>query len=1073
MLFLVLDCFFHTSCRDVPGEKGTATQVLSSDPYGNEQEFVNFSFLNSRAAGGVVVEENHADFVEKNLLAAQTETKLDLSELIMPSHTDREFGTRLSPVPGTNETVVAYLRCRYLTPAPAAHLKNARANTDARHSMGVIDVEQDRGDVEAPPSKRKTEHSQQLEQDPSIDLDHLIRFVVENFQERKASVSAVSHSEKAEEVQIGTPLVVSEDRLQEETKLLTEEILDVLKDWDFVYGRFGVREDIVKNAIDAHKRKGIFPISFNHPYEVQQAYVVEPVFGAENVEAKKISAPDRAKHTTNRNVKKVLRKDPTLETSKSTVFALSVPHLRSSLIFSRRSSPARLYSALMVDDVENNAGGNANGTTAEKIKAVAEDHVDVDDILPPAGGQSFEYRYHKNYHSAMFGFSHKKAGWDCARHLEIMQSRALLLFADPVNSIPPNRTDHLRLPYCGQDTMALYPKDLFLQIEQDFYSLQQNKDFAVAEFQKWLPKWRAFTSAIDEETTSLSISRLKKLAERSGLRSGSPNEDGEVDQNTPDEQDESPSEVEFGESQFTPRIPRTTSQGPTTKRAAPAFVLSSRHKRLYQWYQREQTKWFVENLVSRKVVEYMLLVTNNCPNPKAKSSRRVEDSNLENASEQNASQGAEAATIVRSTVPLAASKQANLVYQKYLKFDETKIAGDRMTIRDYVEHQVGHQLRQDPDQPMAERPPVEQLQHELKDDRTPEAAPPGVTSAVSEPAGGRNDNDPSDEGTDLGPRVLYIDNFGAEKGVSSVRDYSAIGMLAGLKQLFGKRCEVLYPQRPMYDWTSEVFSPTFEGQRSATADHGADDRSGRRRPRSQKRVYTRDALKYLPARLGMRRRRSAEVGVDLDHKTQEQVTTFAREETGGALGQERGWYPFSSAFARPEDASGHEVDFFQATAELFKEIVLKTAPADASNSSTTASKNITTPGEEGQDLSSLLRDHLYWTKMLFYPSPKALAQIFEKIRSQYYDFIVYGLQHRSMPHLEDLVAKHYPPSRVLGVHGEDVYREYLHENVTPYMTVFVRELGYTKYDQALPDTRARFRYRRGEIYFKRRNANSR
>jgi hypothetical protein len=58
-----------------------------------------------------------------------------------------------------------------------------------------------------------------------------------------------------------------------------------------------------------------------------------------------------------------------------------------------------------------------------------------------------EYNYYRQYARSYFGYTMKKGGWDCMRHVEIMANATVPYFAD-LDSCPPL-------------TLALFPRDLF------------------------------------------------------------------------------------------------------------------------------------------------------------------------------------------------------------------------------------------------------------------------------------------------------------------------------------------------------------------------------------------------------------------------------------------------------------------------------------------------------------------------------------------------------------------------------------------------------------------------------------
>jgi len=67
-----------------------------------------------------------------------------------------------------------------------------------------------------------------------------------------------------------------------------------------------------------------------------------------------------------------------------------------------------------------------------------------------------EEEYYRQYQESFFAITKKKAGWDCMRHYEIIANGCLPYFIDIEN--------------CPENTMALLPKDLFVQANQLYLS---------------------------------------------------------------------------------------------------------------------------------------------------------------------------------------------------------------------------------------------------------------------------------------------------------------------------------------------------------------------------------------------------------------------------------------------------------------------------------------------------------------------------------------------------------------------------------------------------------------------------
>jgi len=59
-----------------------------------------------------------------------------------------------------------------------------------------------------------------------------------------------------------------------------------------------------------------------------------------------------------------------------------------------------------------------------------------------------EQDYYNDYRRSLFGITHKKGGWDCLRHYEILGSRSIPVFTD--------------LPHCPKNICTHLPKDMLL-----------------------------------------------------------------------------------------------------------------------------------------------------------------------------------------------------------------------------------------------------------------------------------------------------------------------------------------------------------------------------------------------------------------------------------------------------------------------------------------------------------------------------------------------------------------------------------------------------------------------------------
>jgi hypothetical protein len=65
-----------------------------------------------------------------------------------------------------------------------------------------------------------------------------------------------------------------------------------------------------------------------------------------------------------------------------------------------------------------------------------------------------ELEYARGYQEAYFGITHKKGGWDCLRHYEILMNGCIPYFPD--------------ILYCPSTTMVSFPKKLVLECNNDF-----------------------------------------------------------------------------------------------------------------------------------------------------------------------------------------------------------------------------------------------------------------------------------------------------------------------------------------------------------------------------------------------------------------------------------------------------------------------------------------------------------------------------------------------------------------------------------------------------------------------------
>jgi hypothetical protein len=98
----------------------------------------------------------------------------------------------------------------------------------------------------------------------------------------------------------------------------------------------------------------------------------------------------------------------------------------------------------------------------EKIISIMPKKTKLISSLVPGDTSTYVYNteseYYKEYQSSIFALTMKKAGWDCLRHYEIVANGALPYFKDIEN--------------CPKNTLALWPKDLLVQINQKYKQLE-------------------------------------------------------------------------------------------------------------------------------------------------------------------------------------------------------------------------------------------------------------------------------------------------------------------------------------------------------------------------------------------------------------------------------------------------------------------------------------------------------------------------------------------------------------------------------------------------------------------------
>jgi hypothetical protein len=95
-----------------------------------------------------------------------------------------------------------------------------------------------------------------------------------------------------------------------------------------------------------------------------------------------------------------------------------------------------------------------------------------------------EQDYYNEYRQSYFAITTKKAGWDCMRHYEILANGCIPYFID-IESCPPN-------------TMALLPKDLFIQGNQLYKkfsdkSIDQLSEIDISEYNSLLQQLLDYT----------------------------------------------------------------------------------------------------------------------------------------------------------------------------------------------------------------------------------------------------------------------------------------------------------------------------------------------------------------------------------------------------------------------------------------------------------------------------------------------------------------------------------------------------------------------------------------------------
>ena len=78
-----------------------------------------------------------------------------------------------------------------------------------------------------------------------------------------------------------------------------------------------------------------------------------------------------------------------------------------------------------------------------------------------------EEDYYKDYQDSFYGVTHKKAGWDCMRHYEIMGNYCMPYFTD--------------LKDCPKDTLYNFPKELILEGVELANNFDMNKYYSLMD----------------------------------------------------------------------------------------------------------------------------------------------------------------------------------------------------------------------------------------------------------------------------------------------------------------------------------------------------------------------------------------------------------------------------------------------------------------------------------------------------------------------------------------------------------------------------------------------------------------
>lgn len=99
----------------------------------------------------------------------------------------------------------------------------------------------------------------------------------------------------------------------------------------------------------------------------------------------------------------------------------------------------------------------------QKIKKIA-------DYIPKVTGSGYIYNteeeYYKGYKESLYGLTHKKSGWDCMRHYEILANYCIPYFPDINN--------------CPVTTMTNFPKEL-IKRSNELYETDCNEQYEILD----------------------------------------------------------------------------------------------------------------------------------------------------------------------------------------------------------------------------------------------------------------------------------------------------------------------------------------------------------------------------------------------------------------------------------------------------------------------------------------------------------------------------------------------------------------------------------------------------------------